>query len=68
MEHALLRIGLIAVAVVAGVWITRARFGSKVKRRRDDDRGDTAEVIATLPRGPKPRSGTAALEEPDDER
>jgi hypothetical protein len=61
--HLLLKIIVIAFAVVAGIMITRARFGARL-RRRDDDRGDLAGVGATLPRGPKPRSDSTKLDEP----
>jgi hypothetical protein len=61
--HVLLEIVVIAFAVIAGILITRARFGARL-RRRDDDRGDLAGVGATLPRGPKPRNDNAKVAEP----
>lgn len=64
MEHWFLRIGVAAAAVIAGVMVTRARFSSRL-RRRDDDRGDPAEVMATLPGGPGPRRDSAKVDEPE---
>jgi hypothetical protein len=61
--HLLLKIVVIAFAVISGIMITRARFGARL-RRRDDDRGDLAGVAATLPRGPKPRSDNTKVDEP----
>ena len=61
--HELLKIVVIAFAVIAGILITRARFGARL-RRRNDDRGDLMGVGATLPRGPKPRTNGAKVDEP----
>ena len=66
--HVWLRVLLIAVAVIAGVWITRARFGRKmVTRGTDGDDGtELADVTAPVRRPPLSRSGGATVDEPDD--
>jgi ribose/xylose/arabinose/galactoside ABC-type transport system permease subunit len=66
--HVWLRVLLIAVAVIAGVWITRARFGRKMVTRGpgSDDGTELAGVTAPVRRPPLSRSGGATVDEPDD--
>jgi hypothetical protein len=64
----LIEIAVASVAVVAGIVVTRARFGHKFRRTPPDDRGELTGVTADLPRDPRPRHGSASVEEPDDER